>query len=93
MTSLEGMTMRGGYSGPEIFRFRILGSQPHVGVCVKGQDYFPGDELDAPMNVMAQIVALGKAEVVDPNEVRHDDPVVETRDPPRGRTRKGRRRA
>ena len=86
-----GMTVAGG-PGEVLLRYRIVGPKRRVGVCVQGVDCFPGDELSAPASVMAQIVAMGKAVVIEADEVRNNDPVAEHRDPVK-RGRKTRRRA
>ena len=86
-----GMTVAGG-PGETLQRYRIVGPKRRVGVCIEGVDCFPGDELSAPYSVMAPIVAMGKAVVIEEDEVRHDDPVAEHRDPAK-RGRKTRRRA
>ena len=85
-----GMTVAGGGPGEELRLYRLLGEKPHISnFCAGGINYFPGDEVMAKPSVMAQVVAIGKAELIEPDEVRHDDPVVQHRDPPRKRGRRG----
>jgi len=88
-----GMTVAGGGPGEELQRYRMLGSRSNVShFCAGGVNYFPGDEVTAKASVMAPVVAMGKAELIEDDEVRHDDPAVQHRDPPRARGRKARRR-
>lgn len=88
-----GMTVAGGGPGEEYGRYRIVGRKPNVSrFCAGGVNYFPGDEVEAKASAIAEAVACGCAVLIDPNEVRNDDPVVETRDPVRPRGRKTRRR-
>ncbi len=88
-----GMTTAGSGLGEELNRYRLIGRNQRISnLCIGGVNYFPGDEVEATANVMAYVLANGKAELIDPDEVRNDDPVVESRDPPKARKRKTRRR-
>ena len=87
-----GMTVAGGGPGEELRRYRFMGRKSYVShFCAAGVNYFPGDEVVAKASVMAAVVAIGKAELIEDDEVRNDDPVVQHRDPVR-RGRKTRRR-
>ncbi len=87
-----GMTVAGGGPGEELRRYRMVGPSPNVSrFCAGGVNYFPGDEVLAKPSAIAQAVATGHAVLIEPDEIRHDDPVVAHRDPVR-RGRKTRRR-
>ncbi len=86
-------TVAGGGPGEELQRYRLVGSKSNVShFCADGVSYFPGDEVEAKPSVMAYQVANGHAVLIEPDEIRHDDPVAQHRDPVR-RGRKTRRRA
>ena len=89
-----GMTTdRSGGQGEELQRYRMVGPKKRIShFCDGVVNYFPGDEVMAKPSAIAQAVATGFAVLIEPDEVRHDDPVAEHRDPVR-RGRKTRRRA
>ncbi len=87
-----GMTVAGGGPGEELQRYRFLGARRRVSnFCAGGVNYFPGDVVEAKASVMFVAVTLGHAELIEPDEVRHDDPVAEHRDPVRRGRKTGRR--
>jgi len=87
------MTTAGDGRGEELGRYRILGRNPRSSnLCIDGVNYFPGDEVEATAKVMLHVLAMGKAELIEDDEVRTQDaPEPEHRDPPRARGRRGRR--
>ncbi len=86
-----GMTTPETGLGEKLNRYRMIGRNQRISnLCIGGVNYFPGDEVEATANVMAYVVTIGRAVLIDPDEIRDDDPVVEQRDPVR-RGRKTRR--